>query len=29
MKVISHFQEDGITIQKLVEELLLECCLNK
>lgn len=26
MKVIAHFKEDGPTIQKLIEELLLECC---
>lgn len=24
MKVISHFKEDGPTIQKVIEELLLE-----
>lgn len=26
MKVVSHFKEDGPTIQKVIEELLLECC---
>ncbi len=26
MKVIVHFKEDGPILQKLIEELLLECC---
>jgi hypothetical protein len=26
MKVVVHFKEDGLNLQKLIEELLLECC---
>ena len=26
MKVVSHFNDEGKTIQEVIEELLLECC---
>lgn len=29
MKVIIHFNEEGPTIQTIIEELLLECCTCK
>jgi len=29
VKVISHFNDEGPNIQKLIEELLLECCTIK
>lgn len=29
MKVIVHFKDDGLQIQKLIEELLIECCTSK
>ncbi len=27
MKIIVHFTKDGPSVQKIVEELLLECCI--
>ncbi len=26
MKVVIHFDKNGPTIQKVIEELLIECC---
>lgn len=28
MKVVTHFKEDGLSIQKVIEILLFECCLK-
>lgn len=28
MKVIVHFDEEGPSIQTVIEELLLDCCCN-
>lgn len=29
MKVVAHFKDDGPAIQKLIEMLLLECCISR